>query len=287
MLKNNFDRINVLKDLLPMIKKSSGLRIVIKYGGAAMQDLSVVSLVLEDILTLYYLGIQPIIVHGGGPSINFWLNKLNIEPKFHNGLRVTDYRTMEIVEMVLSGKVNNQLVALLNKSSSLAVGLSGKDSNLIRCSALYPFSDSDNFVGKVVDVNTGLLEILLSNNYIPVIASVACDQSGETYNINADSFAGSVASALKADKLFLLTDAPGIMADINDTSSVIKDLDLQTIIALQDSNIITGGMIPKIDACISSLKNGVKATHIIDGRFKHSLLYEIFTDTRIGSMITL
>nr|QCI08694.1 acetylglutamate kinase [Sphondylothamnion multifidum] len=284
MLFYDSDRIKILKDILPFLNESSGSVFVIKYGGAAMKDLTFVESFVQDVLLLRSLGIKPVIVHGGGPFINDWLNKLDIVPKFHNGLRITDSDTIKIVEMVLSGQVNKYLVSLFNKYDALAVGLSGKDANFINCIPLFP--ELNNFVAKVNTIDTSILNLLVSHNYIPIISSIACSDQGYTYNINADSVAGAVAGALKADKLFLLTDTPGIMKDINDISSVIRFLSIDEISNLKNNKIINGGMIPKVDACICALKEGVHKSYIIDGRLKHSLLYEIFTNTETGTILT-
>jgi len=282
---NSFDcgRLNFLSEALPFISEYSGSTFVIKYGGSAMQNSSVKSDVISDICLLYLLGINLVLVHGGGFFINKWLARLNIKPIFHNGIRFTDHNTMEIVEMVLAGKLNKDLVSLFSVNNVLSIGLCGKDASLIKASPLY--NESNNLAGKVKSVDVKILNLLLSNRYLPVVASVASDFNGKTYNINADSVASAIASALKADKLILLTDTPGILLDINDSSSLIKNLNLSRIKELESSSIISGGMIPKVNACINSLESGVKSTHIIDGRLKHSLLYELLTIDRVGSMI--
>nr|QCI04640.1 acetylglutamate kinase [Apoglossum ruscifolium] len=274
-----------VSDILPFIKKYYGCTFVIKYGGSAMQDKSLQAKVIADICLLYFLGIKIILVHGGGPFINDWLFKLNIKPQFEQGIRITDQDTMQIVEMVLVGKVNKELVSLFNQNNVLSVGLSGKDANLIISSPL--FANSNNLVGKIDSVNNQILEILLSNNYIPVISSVSSSLDNKTYNINADTVAGSIAASLKADKLILLTDTPGIMYDINDSSTLIKNLNISFVKKLREQLVISGGMIPKVECCIKALKSNVKSTHIIDGRVEHSLLYEVLTLDRIGSMIIL
>lgn len=284
MLENfNFDRFSVISEFLPFLQNYIGSTFVIKYGGSAMKDNFLKSKVIEDIAFLHLLGIKIILVHGGGPFINQWLTKLNIIPKFENGVRITDYPTMEIVEMVLTGQVNKNLVGLLNKNKVLSIGLSGKDSNLIVASPL--FNSSDNLVGKVDNVNNNILKILLNNNYIPVIASVASSLDNNTYNINADTVAGAIAAELKAEKLILLTDTPGILSDINDTRSLIKSLDSSRVSSLKDKKIISGGMIPKVDCCMQAINKGVNSAHIIDGRIEHALLLEIFTNDGIGSML--
>nr|QCI06005.1 acetylglutamate kinase [Delesseria sanguinea] len=279
------DRFSSLIDILPFIKQYSGCTFVIKYGGSAMQNVLLQSEVIKDICFLYSMGIKVVLVHGGGPFINNWLTKLDIKPKFKDGIRVTDSKTMEIVEMVLVGKVNKQLVSLFNQNNISSVGLSGKDSNLIVASSL--FDSPDNLTGKIDTINIEILELLLNNNYLPVIASVAMGINHQTYNINADTAAGFIAQSLNANKLILLTDTPGILLDINDSSSLIKELTLDYVTQLRKNLIISGGMIPKVDCCIQALKSNVNSTHIIDGRIQNALLYEIFTEDRIGSMIIL
>nr|QCI09028.1 acetylglutamate kinase [Inkyuleea mariana] len=281
---NNLERVQILSEILPFIKKLSGSIIVIKYGGAAMKNKHLKYNVIQDVLFLHSIGIKPILVHGGGPLINNWLKKINIEPKFENGIRITDLDTMEIVEMVLVGQVNKSLVHLFNQQNNCAVGLCGKDGNLIQASKLFP--SSDNFVGKIDVVDPTIINLLLDSGYIPVVASTAGDNHNQTYNINADTAAGAIAKSLNAEKLVLLTDTPGIMLDMNNPKTLIKDLDIRQVNKLRYDKIISGGMIPKIECCIDVLKANVKSTHIIDGRIEHSLLLEILTADRIGSMIT-
>nr|YP_010196641.1 acetylglutamate kinase [Gracilaria cervicornis]UAD84038.1 acetylglutamate kinase [Gracilaria cervicornis] len=283
MLKN-FESVQVLNDLLPFIQDLYGSTIVIKYGGSAMKDISLKSKIIEDILFLYYMGIKVVIVHGGGPIINYWLKQMNIEPRFFNGIRVTDKITMELVEMVLVGKVNKDLVSLFNRSSNIAVGLSGKDANLITASSFF-IDQPDNYTGKVEKVNLDIINILLSNGYIPVIASIASDLNGQSYNINADSVAGAIAECLNAQKLILLTDTPGIMLNIDKPASLIKHLNIEKLEDLKNQQIIAGGMIPKVDCCIQALKNNVVSAHIINGNIEHALLLEILTSIGIGSKL--
>nr|YP_010195613.1 acetylglutamate kinase [Gracilaria baiana]UAD83010.1 acetylglutamate kinase [Gracilaria baiana] len=281
---NNFEYIQVLSDLLPFIERFYGSTIVIKYGGSAMKDVDLKSKIIEDILFLSYIGIKVVIVHGGGPMINYWLKQMNIEPKFSNGIRVTDKITMELVEMVLVGKVNKDLVGLFNRSSNVAVGLSGKDANLIIASSF--FSDQpDNYTGKVKKINLDIINLLLSKGYIPVIASVASDSHGQSYNINADSVAGAIAECLNAEKLILLTDMPGIMSNINNPATLIKHLNIEELESLKNQQVIAGGMIPKVDCCIQALKNNVVSAHIINGNIQHALLLEILTPNGIGSKL--
>nr|QCI08155.1 acetylglutamate kinase [Polyneura bonnemaisonii] len=273
------------KDILLFKQKYFNSIFVIKYGGSVMRDNHLKLKLIEDLALLYSLGIKLILVHGGGPFINDWLLKFNIEPKFQDGIRITDYKTMEIVEMVLSGQINKQLVSLLCNKNILAVGLSGKDSNLIKASP--KFNSSNNFVGNVDFVDNKILNLLLSNNYVPVVASVATGLNNQTYNINADTVAGAIAKSVKAEKLILLTDTPGIMSDVSDSSTLFKTLTISQVGKLKKNNIISGGMLPKVDCCIDALLNNIRSTHIIDGRIEHSLLYEILTFHRLGSMIVL
>nr|ARW60682.1 acetylglutamate kinase [Polysiphonia sp.] len=280
---SNLDRFYFSSDTFSLINKYTGSTFIIKYGGSAMKDKSVQLNVIQDISLLYLLGIRIVLVHGGGYLINNWLSKLNIEPKFNQGLRVTDAQTMEVVEMVLSGNINKQIVSLFNQNNIAAVGLSGKDANLITAFPL--FSDSNNFTGKVDSINNKILCTLLDNQFCPVVGSVATDSAGQTYNINADTLASSIAVSMKADKLILITDTPGLLYNVHDKSTLIKELNLNKINHLKSNGIITDGMIPKIDCCVDALINDVPQVHIIDGRVRYSLLYEILTYSRIGSML--
>ena len=259
--------------------------IVIKYGGAAMKNNDLKLKVIQDILFLYNLGIKLVLVHGGGPMINDWLNYLNIKPIFEKGIRITDAQTMEIVEMVLVGKVNKDLVNLINVYSNVGIGLSGKDANLLLASPMFP--DSENLVGTIDHVNTETLNLLLNSGYIPIIASVASSKNGTTYNVNADTVASSIAQSLDADKLILLTDTPGVLTDIQNTDTLQKFINVDTVQRLCKQNIIQGGMVPKVECCINALHNNVESTHIIDGRIEHALLYELLTENRLGSQIVV
>lgn len=276
-------RVRVLSEALPYIQQFAGRTIVIKYGGAAMKDSSLKEKVIRDIVFMACVGIRPIVVHGGGPEINTWLDKLGIEPQFKNGLRVTDAATMEVVEMVLVGRVNKEIVSLINQAGLSAVGLCGKDGNLIK--ARPEGQEGIGFVGEVSSVNVRMIESLLKDGHIPVISSVAADDLGQAYNINADTVAGELAAALGAEKLILLTDTAGILQDYHDPSSLIAKLDIQEARQLIATGVVSGGMIPKVTCCVRSLAQGVKAAHIIDGRIPHALLLEIFTDAGIGSML--
>jgi acetylglutamate kinase len=277
-------RVRVLSEALPYMQKFAGRTIVIKYGGAAMKDSALKDQVMRDIVFMACVGIRPVVVHGGGPEINTWLTKLNIEPQFKNGLRVTDAETMDVVEMVLVGRLNKEIVSLINQAGGSAVGLCGKDGNLVLARPTEAQQDV-GFVGDVAVVNTGIVEALISRRHIPVISSVAADETGQSYNINADTFAGEIAAALGAEKLFLMTDTPGLMRDFHDPDSLIAKLDIQEARKLIDQGVVSGGMIPKLTCCIRSLAQGVRTAHIIDGRMPHSLLLETFTDTGIGTML--
>jgi acetylglutamate kinase len=280
---NDSDRVQVLSEALPYLQAFAGRTIVVKYGGAAMKDDTLKAKVIRDIVFLSYVGVRPVVVHGGGPEINFWLEKLGIEPQFKNGLRVTDAATMEVVEMVLVGRVNKELVSLINSAGGRAVGLCGQDGNLF--SARPQGQDGIGFVGEVHSVDIRVVSNLVESGYIPVISSVAADDTGQAYNINADTVAGELAAALGAEKLILLTDTPGILEDYHNPKSLIYKLDIQQARQLIEDGIVSGGMIPKVNCCVRSLAQGVRAAHIIDGRLPHSLLLEIFTDSGIGSMI--
>ena len=281
--KDEATRVRVLSEALPYIQQFAGRTIVVKYGGAAMKDSMLKDKVVRDIVFLSCVGLRPVVVHGGGPEINSWLDKLGIEPQFNNGLRVTDAATMEVVEMVLVGRVNKEIVSLINRAGGRAVGLCGIDGNLIK--ARPEGQMGIGFVGEVTSMDVNILESLVSSGYIPVVSSVAADETGQAYNINADTVAGELAAALGAEKLILLTDTPGILKNYKDPSTLLHKLDIQEARQLIASGVVGGGMIPKVNCCVRSLAQGVRATHIIDGRIPHALLLEIFTDTGIGSMI--
>lgn len=281
--KDEATRVRVLSEALPYIQQFAGRTIVVKYGGAAMKDSMLKDKVVRDIVFLSCVGLRPVVVHGGGPEINSWLDKLGIEPQFNNGLRVTDAATMDVVEMVLVGRVNKEIVSLINRAGGRAVGLCGIDGNLIK--ARPEGQVGIGFVGEVTSMDVNILESLVSSGYIPVVSSVAADETGQAYNINADTVAGELAAALGAEKLILLTDTPGILKNYKDPSTLLHKLDIQEARQLIAAGIVGGGMIPKVNCCVRSLAQGVRATHIIDGRIPHALLLEIFTDTGIGSMI--
>ncbi|MDJ0631771.1 MAG: acetylglutamate kinase [Xenococcaceae cyanobacterium MO_188.B29] len=276
-------RVRVLSEALPYIQKFANRTIVIKYGGAAMKDSNLKDRVIRDVVFLASVGVRPVLVHGGGPEINSWLGKLNIEPQFKDGLRVTNAATMDVVEMVLVGRVNKELVSLINQAGASAVGLCGKDGNLI--TARHVGKEGIGFVGEVASVDPRLIQSLVNNGYVPVISSVAADEKGQAHNINADTVAGEIAAALDAEKLILLTDTPGILEDYTNPATLLTKLDIKTARGLVEKGVVSGGMIPKVSCCVRSLAQGVKAAHIIDGRIPHALLLEIFTNEGIGSMI--
>lgn len=269
-------RAQILSEALPYIQQFQGRIFVIKYGGAAMVHEDRRAEVLSDIVFLSCVGIRPVLVHGGGPEINSWLQKLEIPFKFVDGLRVTDAATMEVVEMVLAGRVNKHIVQLVNLAGGSAVGLCGRDGNTVV--ARSHGREDIGFVGEVNSVNSALIQTLIRDGHIPVLSSVAADDNGQAYNINADTVAGELAAALGAEKLMLLTDTPGILQDKDDPSSILDLLDIPAARQLIDDGIVAGGMIPKVQCCIRALAQGVCATHIIDGGSPHSLLLEILTD---------
>ena len=276
-------RVSVLSEALPYIQRFAGRRIVIKYGGAAMAHAGLREAVFRDLALLACVGVQPVVVHGGGPEINQWLKRLEIPAEFRDGLRVTDADTMDVVEMVLVGRVNKQIVNGLNQLGARAVGLSGSDGRLVEAR---PWGEgSHGLVGDVARVNPDLLEPLLKQGYLPVISSVAATPDGQSHNINADTVAGELAAAMEAEKLILLTDTPGILKDKDDPASLIRKLKLPEARQLIQDGIVAGGMTPKTECCIRALAQGVAAAHIIDGRVPHALLLEVFTDAGIGTMV--
>ncbi|CAL5439731.1 unnamed protein product [Camellia sinensis] len=278
-------RVNIYSESLPFIQKFRGKTIIVKYGGAAMKSSSLQSSVISDLVLLSCVGIRIVFVHGGGPEINQWLSRLGIQPNFLNGLRVTDASTMEIVSMVLVGKVNKHLVSLINQAGATAVGLSGIDGRLLTARPS-PKSAQLGFVGEIATIDSSVLRPLIENNHIPVIASVAADETGQPYNINADTAAGELAAALGAEKLILLTDVAGILENKDDPRSLVKEIDLRGVKKMMEDGKIAGGMIPKVNCCVRSIAQGVRTASIIDGRVPHSLLLEILTDEGAGTMIT-
>lgn len=283
---------DVLIEALPYMRRFQGQTLVIKYGGHAMKDEDLKRGFAQDIVLLKYLGLNPVVVHGGGPQISQTLKRMGIESRFIEGMRVTDGETMNVVEMVLVGKVNKEIVSLINTAGGRAVGLSGKDGQLIRAQKMHlyrPRGDEEppeiidiGMVGEVTAIQTGVIETLQASNFIPVIAPVGVGKEGETYNINADLVASQVAGALKAAKLILLTDVEGVLDPEGNVLSTLTRVD---VLDGLDREIITGGMIPKVNCCLEALRNGVAKAHIINGRTPHSVLLEIFTDQGIGTQI--
>ena len=274
----------VLVEALPYFKQWCGKVVVVKYGGNAMLNEELKAAVMEDIILLSTIGIKVVLVHGGGPEINNMLSKIGKESKFVDGLRYTDSETMEVVQMVLTGKLNKDIVGLLLQKGGKAVGLSGVDSGLIRARK----TEKDlGFVGEVTSVNPEIINSLLDKGFIPVVSTVALGEEGDSsrYNINADTAAAKIAIALKAEKFVQLTNVPGVLRNIDDSSTLIKRIERTALGSLKATGIIAGGMIPKIECCLTALEGGVPRTHIIDGRVPHSLLIEMFSDRGIGTMI--
>lgn len=278
------DKAEVLVEALPYIQRFNRKIIVIKYGGSAMVDRELQKTVIEDVVLLKLVGFKPVIVHGGGKEINKWLDKIGVESKFEDGLRVTDKTTMELVEMVL-GKVNQDLVTLVQSLGIKAAGISGKDGGLLKAEKKCPDGKDIGFVGDVTGVDTKIVKDLLRNDFLPIIFPIGMDEQGQTYNINADEAAGAIASALEAEKLVYLSDVEGVKGEGNTSDDVIAELHTGEAHQLIEKGIINGGMIPKINNCIEAIQNGVSRIHIMDGRIPHSLLLEIFTNKGIGTAI--
>lgn len=284
----------ILTESLPYIRKFAGNTVVVKYGGNAMVDEALKQSFATDVVLMKLVGIHPVIVHGGGPQIGKLLEQLNIESRFVDGLRVTDSRTMDVVEMVLGGQVNKEIVSLLNQNHGKAVGISGKDGNLIRARRLQARSQYNKTadeselvdlgqVGEIVLIDTQVLEMMKASDFIPVIAPVGTDENGVSYNINADSVAGSIAGVLGAEKLILLTNVAGVQ---DDEGKVLTGLSVRQVEELAATGIVKGGMLPKVECALDALRSGVHSAHIVDGRVEHALLLEIFTDEGVGTLIT-
>jgi acetylglutamate kinase len=282
------EKAKVLSEALPYFKQFYGKTVVVKYGGSAMEEEDIRQTTAEDIVLMKYVGMNPVVVHGGGKAISEVMARMGKEPAFHNGMRVTDEETKDIVEMVLVGRINKEVVSLINQAGGNAVGICGKDGNLIKATKYQSEAAADvdfGYVGTVSRIDPGPIRTLEQNGYIAVVAPIGFGEDGQTYNINADSVAGEIAAALRAEKLVLLTDTPGILRKKGSESTLISSIKLTEIRGLIDSGIIEGGMIPKIEACKCALDAGVGKTHIIDGRIIHALLLEIFTDTGIGTQL--
>lgn len=279
-------RADVLVEALPYIRRFAGRTVVVKYGGNALAGTSehdALALFAEDIVLMHTVGIRPVVVHGGGPQINDMLSRLNIESKFVNGLRVTDEATMQVVQMVLNGNVNPQIVSAINVHGNVAVGLSGEDGRTLQVTAR---DASLGFVGDIEKVRTHVIDGLLADGLVPVLSTVGVDVNGQPYNINADTAAGAIAEALGAEKIVYLTDIAGLRKDIDDAASLIQRITVDELSALIADGTISGGMIPKVESCMQAVRGGVKSAHILDGRIAHVLLLELFTDQGVGTMIT-
>ncbi len=278
-------RADTLIEALPYIQQWAGKSIVVKYGGAAMTDPEMQRSVAQDVVLLRYVGIEVVVVHGGGNRITEMMDRLDIESKFVGGLRVTDAETMQIAQMVLVGEVNPQLVSLINAAGGRTVGLSGKDANTILCCKKESTQGDLGFVGEIVEIDTEVLHALTEAGYIPVLSSIGTDTDGQSYNINADTVAGELAAALPACKLVTLSDVPGLLADPADPDTLISELTASEAEARLAESNVNEGMIPKLESCIRAVRSGVDYAHLIDGRIPHALLMELFTDAGIGTMI--
>ena len=279
-------RADVLVEALPYIRRFAGRTVVVKYGGNALAGTSehdALALFAEDIVLMHTVGIRPVVVHGGGPQINEMLARLNIESSFSNGLRVTDASTMEVVQMVLNGQVNPQIVSAINTHGNVAVGLSGEDGRTLQVT---PRDPALGFVGDIEKVRPQVIEGLLADGFVPVLSTVGVDANGQPYNINADTAAGAIAEALGAEKIIYLTDIAGLRAEIDKPDSLIKRITVNELSGLIADGTVSGGMIPKVESCMQAVRGGVKSAHILDGRIAHVLLLELFTDQGVGTMIT-
>ena len=276
----------VLVEALPYIRRFAGRTVVVKYGGNALagtSDHDALELFAQDIVLMHTVGIRPVVVHGGGPQINEMLSKLNITSTFSHGLRVTDAQTMHVVQMVLHGQVNPQIVSAINTHGNVAVGVSGVDGRTLQVTAR---SKELGFVGDIDKVRPHVIQGLLNDGFVPVLSTIGVDKNGQSFNINADTAAGAVAEALGAEKIIYLTDIAGLRRDIDDASSLIQRTSVAELQQLISTGVISGGMIPKVDSCIQAVRGGVKSAHILDGRIAHVLLLELFTDHGAGTMIT-
>ena len=279
---SNAQRAEVLTAALPYIKKYSGKTVVIKYGGNAMINETLKQQVMEDIALLWLIGVKIVLVHGGGPEISQTMNKFGKEAKFVNGLRVTDKETVDIVQMVLAGKINKTLVNLIQMKGGHAMGLSGIDGGIIEATMK---DEALGYVGEITKIRPQPIEALLEKNYIPVISTVASDRQGNTYNINGDTAAARIAGALHAERLIMMTDIAGILMDKDDPATLIPHITVEEAKKLYDSGVISGGMIPKVDCCIDAIEHGVDNVVIMDGRIPHSILMELLTDEGAGTMV--
>ena len=285
-MEQYIEKAKILVEALPYIKEFNGKVVVIKYGGSAMVDEKIKEMVIEDIVLMKLVGFKPVIVHGGGKEISKTLNRMGIDSEFYNGLRVTSKETVEVVEMVLSGKVNKDVVQLIQNHELSAVGISGKDGKTLKVDRKVVEGKDIGYVGEIKEVDTRLINSLINNDFIPVIAPIGTDDKGETYNINADYAASAIAGALKAEKLIFLTDVEGVLRDMHDSETLISQIDVADVDDYISSDVISGGMIPKVMCCVEGIEKGVKNVHILDGRVEHSLLLEIFTKSGVGTMFS-
>jgi acetylglutamate kinase len=277
----------VLVEALPYIREFEGKTVVVKYGGSTMESPTLRRSVADDVTLMKYVGMNPVVVHGGGPEITRTLKKMGIETKFAGGLRVTDEETIRVAEMVLAGAVNKEIVNLLNRAGGNGAGVCGKDGNLLHAKRLEREDGADlGYVGEIVEVRDKIIGVLCDAGMIPVIAPIATDADGHTWNVNADTAAGRIAGALKAEKLVFLTDTPGLLRNPADPDTLIHCLTYSDIRRLTEEGVIAGGMIPKVEACLKALDSGVRKTHIIDGRVPHALLLEVFTKKGLGTLVT-
>lgn len=276
------EKAHVLAEALPYIREFTGKTVVIKYGGHAMEDPALADLFAQDVVLMRLVGMSPVVVHGGGPQISDLMRRLGKEPVFVDGLRVTDAETVDIVRMALVGKVNREVVASVNQHASFAVGLSGEDAGLI---TVRPRDEKLGFVGDVHRIDPSILERLIREELIPVVATVGVDEKGQAYNVNADTVAGAIAEALSAEKLVYLTDVAGLYRDLADETSLISNIDVPELESLLAGDAVSAGMIPKVRSCAQAIKGGVRRAHILDGRIPHALLLEFFTREGIGTMV--
>ncbi len=279
----NFQRAEVITQALPYIQKYHDKIVVIKYGGNAMVSEELKMQVMEDIVLLWLIGVKPVLVHGGGPEISQMLKRVGKESVFVDGLRVTDKETAEIVQMVLAGKINKQLVNLLGEFGGSAIGISGIDGHLIEAEIK---DERLGYVGEITNVNVQPILDLIEKGYIPVVSTIGCDNDGNVYNINADTAASYIAASMKAERLITMTDIPGILRDVEDADSLIKCVNTDEARALFDEGVISGGMIPKVECCIEAIEKGVGSVIILDGRVPHAILLEMLTDEGAGTMVT-
>lgn len=274
-------RADILTQALPYIQKYYGKVIVVKYGGNAMVNKDLKEAVMGDVVLLSLIGIKIVLVHGGGPEISDMLKKIGKKSEFIDGLRVTDNETMDVVQMVLGGKVNKGLVQMIENKGGKALGLCGADGSMIKCRKL---DDVHGFVGEITEINTKIINDALNNGYIPVISTIGVDDFGNTYNVNADTAASRIAGELKAESLISMTDIIGLLRDVNDPTSLITEVNVSEVSELVNDNVISGGMIPKVECCVDAIRRGVKKSFIIDGRVPHSILIEVLTDEGVGTM---